>query len=145
MTLTQVEYDFIMSQEKVFDDLDSTIHLGPAPIQWVKQINATINKEIFLLDFYRGSFELAKYTINKRYRQTIVLLRYDNGGRHTNPDGLKFEGSHIHLYKEGYNDKFAFPISEIGLVETDSMEVVFNKIMHFCNIKRIPNIEMTMF
>ena len=145
MTLTQTEYDFIMSQEKVFEDLVSTIHLGPAPIQWVKQINSTINKEIFLLDFYRGSFELAKYTINKRYRQTIVLLRYDNGGRHTNPDGVKFEGSHIHLYKEGYNDKFAFPNSEIGLTETDSMEVVFNKIMHFCNIKRIPNIEMSMF
>jgi len=145
MTLTQAEYDFIMSQDKFFDDPVSTIHLGPAPIQWVRQINSAFKTEIYLLDFYRGSFELTKYTINKRYKQTIILLRYDSDGRHTNPDGEKFEGAHIHLYKEGYNDKYAFSVSKIGLVETDGMEVVFNKIMHFCNIKKIPYIEMSMF
>ena len=68
-----------------------------------------------MLDFYRGSFELTKYTINKRYRQTITLLRYDNGGRHTNPDGELFEGAHVHLYREGFNEKFAFPVSKIGI------------------------------
>jgi len=53
------------------------------------------------------------------------MLRYDNGGRHTNPDGEKFEGPHIHLFKEGFNDKFAYPVSVIGIEETDSMEKVF--------------------
>lgn len=145
MAITQTEYDFLMKQDKVFDDTASPVKLGPAPIQWSRKINSTSSKEIFLLDFYRGDFELSKYTINKRYRQTVIMLRYDNGGRHTNPDGVTFEGRHVHLYKEGFNDKFAFPVSEIGVNDTDTMETVFNKIMHFCNINRLPNIEVTMF
>lgn len=73
MAITQAEYEFLMGQDKAFDDLASSILLGPAPVQWTKQINSLTSKEIFLLDFYRGSFELSKYTINKRYRQTIIM------------------------------------------------------------------------
>ncbi len=145
MAITQAEFDFLMKEDKLFDDLSSPIQLGPAPIQWTRQINAVTSKEVFLLDFYRGSFEVSKYTINKRYRQTVILLRYNNGGRHTNPDGVLFEGAHVHLYREGYNDKLAFPVSEIGVDKTDSMDAVFNKIMHFCNVKKFPVIEVSMF
>lgn len=145
MAITQSEYNFLMGQEKVFYDPISPIQLGPAPIQWTRQINSTVNKEMFLLDFYRGSFELSKYTLNKRHRQTIILLRYDSAGRHTNPDGVTFEGRHVHLYREGFNDKFAFPVSEIGVTDTDTIETVFNKIMHFCNVKRFPIIQVPMF
>ena len=145
MALTQAEFDFLMSEDKLFDDLASPVQLGPAPIHWTRQINTVVTKEIFLLDFYRGSFELSKYTINKRYRQTVIFLRYDNGGRHTNPDGVLFKGAHVHLYREGFNDKFAFPVSEIDVDNSDSMETVFTKIMHFCNVKKFPNIEVSMF
>ena len=143
--ITQTEFDFLMKEDKLFDDLSSPIQLGPAPIQWTRQINSTASKEVFLLDFYRGSFEISKYTVNKRYRQTVILLRYDNGGRHTNPDGVLFEGAHVHLYREGFNDKFAFPVSEIGVDKSDSMDSVFAKIMHFCNVKKFPIIEVSMF
>ena len=145
MAISQTEYDFLMKEEKEFDDPSSPIQLGPAPIQWTRQINSTTTKEAYLLDFYRGSFEISKYTVNKRYRQTIILLRYDNGGRHTNPDGETFQGAHVHLYKEGYNDKFAYPVSKIGVDETDNIETVFNKVMQFCNVKGVPSIEVPMF
>ena len=145
MAISQTEFDFLMSEEKSFDDLVLPVRLGPSPIQWSRQINAISTKEVFLLDFYRGSFELSKYTINKRYRQTVILLRYDNNGRHTNPDGVLFEGAHVHLYRDGFNDKFAFPVSDIGVDNSDSMETVFIKIMHFCNVKKIPIIEVSMF
>jgi hypothetical protein len=145
MSITQTEFDFLIKLEKVFDDPETPIQLGPAPIHWSRQLNATTNKEAFLFDFYRGSFELCRYTYNKRYRQTIILLRYESGGRHTNPDGQSFEGPHVHLYREGFGDKFAFPYTEIGVVEGDSMEGVFNKIMYFCNVKRFPSVELSMF
>ena len=73
------------------------------------------------------------------------MMRYDNGGRHTNPDGVLFEGQHVHLYREGFNDKFAFPVSEVNVVDTDTVEQVFKKIMHFCNINQVPTIEVSMF
>ena len=60
MAITQTEFDFLMSEDKSFDDLVSPVQLGPAPIQWIRQINALATKEIFLLDFYRHSFELSK-------------------------------------------------------------------------------------
>lgn len=145
MTLTQLEYDFLISIEKTFEDTITPIQFGPAPIKWSRQINSIINKETFVLDFYRGSFELSKYTINKRYRQTVILLRYDNGGRHTNPDGEVFEGPHVHLYREGYDDKYAFPVSQLGIEHNDRIEVVFDKIMHFCNIINLPPREIPMF
>lgn len=145
MAITQIEYDFLMGQDKVFDDLSSSIQLGPAPIQWTRQINSSVSKETFLLDFYRGGFELSRYTVNKRFRQTIIMLRYDNGGRHTNPDGVSFEGKHVHLYREGFNDKFAFPVYEIGINDTDPMETIFRKIMLYCNVRKIPSIEIPMF
>lgn len=145
MGITQAEYDFLMGQDKTFEDPITPIQLGPAPLQWVRQINSLTSKEVFLLDFYRGSFELSKYTINKRHRQTVIMLRYDNGGRHTNPDGILFEGPHVHLYREGFNDKFAFPMSEVNVSSTDTMEEVFKKILHFCNIKQVPTIKVSMF
>ena len=73
------------------------------------------------------------------------MLRYDNGGRHTNPDEVMFDGPHVHLYREGYNDKFAFPVSEINVNEAEPIETVFNKIMLFCNVTRIPSVEIPMF
>lgn len=145
MAITQAEFDFLIKQDKEFEDPSHPISLGPAPLQWTRKIKSLINKEVFLLDFYRGSFELSKYTFNKRYRQTVILLRYDNGGRHTNPDGITFDGPHVHLYREGYNDKFAFPISEIGVIPSDSMGAVLKKILQFCNVKRFPTIEVSMF
>lgn len=145
MALIQAEYDYLMAQDKAFEDSVSPIQLGPAPINWTRQINSLVNKEIFMLDFYRGSFELSKYTLNKRYRQTVILLRYDNGGRHTNPDGISFDGSHVHLYREGFGEKFAFPVVEVGVSNTDAMEIVFGKIMQYCNVKKIPTIEVPMF
>ena len=48
MGITQAEYDFLMGEDKSFKDLITPIQLGPAPLQWVKQINSTKSKEIFL-------------------------------------------------------------------------------------------------
>ena len=145
MAITQSEFEFLMKQEKVFSDLVNPVILGPPPLQWTRKIESVDLRESFLFDFYRGSLELSKYTFNKRYKQTIVLLRYDNWGRHTNPDGQLFEGPHVHLYREGFNDKFAFSPSTVGVSETDSMEQVLKELMLFCNVKKIPTIEVSMF
>ncbi|MCM8568624.1 hypothetical protein NE848_04490 [Gramella jeungdoensis] len=145
MAISDLECELLIKEEKQFSDLINPLKLGPAPISWTREIKGVNSKNLYLLDFYRGSFELSRYTFNKRYKQSIIIFRYDNGGRHTNPDGKSFDGPHIHLYKEGYNDKFAYPIEDIGIDNSDSMEEVLNKILHFCNIKKIPSVEISMF
>jgi hypothetical protein len=144
MPITQTEFDYLIKLGKRFEEANELV-LGPAPLSWERNIIAIKTKDTFILDFYRGSFELSKYIYNKRYRQTIILLRYDAKGRHTNPDGATFDGPHVHIYKEGFDDKFAYPVTDIGIDETDGMEAVLGKFLTYCNVKSIPSIQTTMF
>ncbi|MBA7515330.1 hypothetical protein ES705_07369 [subsurface metagenome] len=144
MPITQAEFDYLIKLEKRFETSHELV-LGPAPLSWERNINAIKTKDTFIFDFYRGSFELSKYTYNKRYRQTIILLRYDANGRHTNPDGATFDGPHVHIYKEGFDDKFAYPVTDIGIDETDGMKAVLEKFLIYRNVKSIPSIQTTMF
>ena len=134
--LSQSEFDFLMSLEKEFED-KSTIVLGPAPLQWSRRLKSTTTNDNFSLDFYRGTFKIQKYTYNHRYNQTLAVFRFDSFGTHTNPDGEKLTGFHVHLYKEGFGDKFAYPASEFGIDETDSMDIVLQKFLVYCKVKMI--------
>lgn len=145
MSITQNDFELIIKEEKVFSDLINPLALSPAPLQWTREIEAVNSKNKYLLDFYRGSFELTRYTYNKRYRQSIILLRYDNGGRHTNPDGRSFNGPHVHIFREGYNDKFAFPISDLNIDESNSIDEVLENLLQFCNVIKRPIIQTPIF
>lgn len=134
--LTQYECDCLFKLNKEFED-NQTIELSPPPLQWVRKIKSTTTGDTFLLDFWRGSFRLQKYTFNHRCRQSIILLRFDNHGEHTNPDGIKITGPHVHIYREGFGDKYAFPVSEINIKQGDTMDDVLREILLYCNIKLI--------
>jgi hypothetical protein len=145
MSITQSDFNNIIKEEKIFSDLINPLELSPAPICWTREIKAINSKNIYLLDFYRGSFELTRYTYNKRYRQSLILLRYDSGGRHTNPDGVTFDGPHVHIFREGFNDKFAYPISDLNIEDTNSIDEVLDKLLQFCNVIKRPVINIPMF
>lgn len=67
-------------------------------------------KESFIIDINRARIKL-KCTYQSRYRKDIVLLRLDvNGAPHTNPDGKQMECPHLHIYKEGYDDRWAYEL-----------------------------------
>ena len=145
MGITQLECDHLISLKKEFEDLVTPVPLGPSPIKWTRTINSIDTHDTFLLDFNRGSMEIRRYTFNKRFRQTIILIRYDNDGRHTNPDGTQFSGPHVHLYGEEFNDKFAYPVSVIGVDPADDMDIVLKKLLIYCNVKRFPGFESPMY
>ena len=70
-------------------------------------------------------------------------MRFDSHGLHTNPDNKQFNGPHVHIYKEGYDDKFAFPVSEIGIDEKAiDKEGVFKTFLNYCNIVYCPKISL---
>jgi hypothetical protein len=141
--LTQSEYTVLMSQHKVFEDSE-IIYLGPAPARWTRLLKSLVGSEVFRLDFHRGRLEL-RYTYNLRRNLATVLFRYDHEGIHTNPDGVRFSGPHIHLYTEGYDDKFAFSVSQIGVLPTDNISEVLVKVANFCNIINVPTIQVPAF
>jgi len=70
-------------------------------------------REKFILDVSRGRINLVKRTNQLRSHQVIVLVRLDFGGPpHRNPDGDESGCPHLHVYKEGYADKWAYPLPE---------------------------------
>lgn len=112
MSLTQDEADYLMRLEKKFTS-DAPLILGAGPLKFVRTLISGDGREQFLLDVHRGSLSLKKYTFQERARVIIPLVRVDVGEtlRHTNPDGMLVEGSHIHIYREGYDVKFASPLA----------------------------------
>lgn len=135
MTITQEEFDFLKKLDKEFKEKDE-ISLNN---QWKKEILSKEGRESFLLDFNTNRYILEKYTFNNRYRTSTVLARYDTNpnGRHTNPDGVVLKGPHIHIYKEGYDDKFAYSPEMIGIKinETFDKNRTFELFLKFMNIE----------
>lgn len=69
-------------------------------------------REWFLLDPSRGCIDLRTVKMQNRGRQVVVLVRLDLGGApHRNPDGEEVPVPHLHVYREGYGDKWAVPVS----------------------------------
>ena len=140
LSLTQQEFENLINLKKKFETSEP-LHLDES---WMRNILSIKTRDAFILDYtIRGPIELKKYTYNKRYKKIIILLRYDSFGRHTNPDGVIFEGSHIHIYREGFDDKFAFPIEKLGVSQNSTREEILELFLKYCHVVEHPNIQYT--
>ena len=142
--ITQADFERLIKLEKQFEEKDD-LKTGPHPIKWTREIVSLTSHDTFLLDFTRSSIELKKYSVNKRFRTSIVLLRYCSHGIHTNPDGKTLRGSHVHMYQEGFDDKIAYDPSHIGIKSIDDIEVALGKLLQYINVKSAPLIQSDLF
>jgi hypothetical protein len=98
-------------------------------------------QESFSLDIARGNKDASKIKYQNRGRDVVVLLRIDlKGHDHCNPDGSEVPCPHLHIYKQGYADKWAYPIPTEFTNPSDKWQML-NDFMHYCNIIRPPNIQ----
>lgn len=103
-------------------------------------------REQFLLDLRRSGLDLAKGTYQNRGRLVVVLVRLDFGGSpHRNPDGNRIESPHIHLYREGYGDKWAFPVPGEKFQNLSDAWQTLEDFMAYCNIVERPAIRRSLF
>lgn len=106
-------------------------------------------REKFLLDVNRrGRLILSRCTFQKRYQSTTILIRLDldNHKVHMNPNHTKIIGPHIHIYRENYDDKWAYSLEKANFPEYDRSELssAFYAFCDYCNIKELPNIQQGM-
>ena len=79
-------------------------------------------------------------------RQVVILARLDFGGAmHTNPDGQDVQVPHLHLYQEGFGDKWAYPLPADAFSDPADRWKLFEEFMTYCNITEPPNIPPRMF
>ena len=103
-------------------------------------------REQFLLDLSRGRIDLLKVKMQNRGRQVVVLVRLDMGGApHRNPDGEEIPVPHLHVYREGYGDKWAIPVSVDCFRAVGDVWATLEDFMRFCSITQPPNIERGLF
>ena len=103
-------------------------------------------KETFNLDVTRGYIALEKITFQTRARKAVVLVRLDiDGPPHRNPDGEEIGCPHIHLYREGYGDKWAYPLPDELKCVLDNPYNLLDKFKDYCHIIGKPIIQRELF
>ncbi len=100
------------------------------------------DRERFLLDVWRGTLRLTKLKFQNRARAVIVLVRLDvDGAPHTNPDGQWLSGTHLHLFREGYDDRWAYPVDPEIFTLLSDPGTTFQEFCAFCKIESPPPVQ----
>lgn len=144
--------DKVITQEefKILHQMKKYLEVDTNGIEWPKKGKnlvvpcfSTDNKEEFDITINRGRIEIRKINYQELYNaDKTILFRIDNmGPPHMNPDGIIIECPHIHIHKEGYGTKWAYPLSDVMEVECENPTELFKAFLEYINIVDIPDIK----
>lgn len=86
----------------------------------------------------KGQYNLQKCTYLSRYKNIHNLLRIDiEGPPHDNPDGTTVQCPHIHIYKEGYNLSWAYPLPDHLPTDPTKLIDVLIDFLSYNNVKNV--------
>ncbi len=103
-------------------------------------------RDNFFLDIYRGKINLKKGSYQNRALTCVPLLRLDfSGPSHQNPDGSEIACPHLHIYKEGFGDKWAYEVPKNYFRNLDDIWIILDDFMNYCHIVKRPNIIRGLF
>ena len=144
-SLTQAEADTLLAIEKHRADTTEWEYpdLGGGVAVPLVSVDG---REQFFLDLWRARINLRKGTYQNRGRQVAILARLDFGGTpHRNPDGEEIGSPHLHLYREGFGDKWAFPVPLDRFSNLLDPWLTLEDFMRFCNVVEPPFIRRGLF
>lgn len=88
----------------------------------------------------------AKITYQLRTASADILLRLDiEGPAHGNPDGTLIPCPHLHIYKQGYGDRWAYAIPEHLARNLPDLFEVLADFYLYCNVTQPPLIIRGLF
>lgn len=140
--LTQVEADRLMSLGKRLRDPGPLVFPLPGDSRsWEAESEG--GRELFLIDVNRkGRIKVSRCTYLERYAIVEILLRLDiDGPTHENPDGTEVPTPHLHVYREGFADKWAIPLPSNRFTSVEDLAHTFREFLEYCNVIDIPNIQ----
>jgi len=138
--LTQTEADALIQMPKRF--ISSVSVKLPPGADHTYDLVGTNPSEKFLLDLRRSRIRLTKLRYQSRARVIIVLVRLClNGPQHPNPDGERVGGTHFHIYREEYADKWAYALDPAQFSNPSDMWRTLIDFCGYCQISPLPAIE----
>lgn len=139
--LAKAEADHFIQMAKHFVRPPAFITI-PAGCDNTYEVAGPNDRDQFLLDVWRGRLRLTKLKFQNRVQTAIVLVRLDvDGAPHTNPDGGRLPGTHVHLFQEGYDDKWAYPIDPAIFSRLSDPAQTFHDFCAFCKIESPPPVQ----
>jgi hypothetical protein len=73
-------------------------------------------------------------------------MRLDlDGPPHRNPDGTEIACPHLHMYREGYSDKWAIVAPVDRYTNTLDLFSTLETFMIHCNVSKPPNVQKGLF
>jgi len=132
--LTQTEADTLLGIPKMF--VDSSPLLLPVGADEHRDVVSQDGRESFVFDASRGAFRITKVKFQTRARRIFVLARLDlDGSPRTNPDGTVVQTPHLHLYQEGYEAKWAYPLNPTDFQDPDDLGQAYVDFCRFCQLQ----------
>lgn len=145
INITQDEADKLMAMQKKAIDQTEWTFPGPGD-RVVVPLTSLDKRESFLLDVTRYQIKLTKATFQNRGRVAIILYRLDiDGAPHRNPDGEEIPCPHLHIYREGFGDKWAIQAPIDRFPDTSNLFSTLDAFMDHCNITEPPPILRGLF
>lgn len=145
INLTQAEADALIAMEKR-RVTDERVDFPMGGQSVVLPLQSTDRREQFLLDLSRGRIDLLKVKMQNRGRQVVVLVRLDLGGApHRNPDDTEIAAPHLHVYREGYGDKWAIEVPRERFRNVSDAWTTLEDFLRYCNVTQPPRIERGLF
>lgn len=144
--ISQKEANELIAMEKHRIDDITTYDFPARGEKFNIELKSLDARETFLLDVSRQRINQYKIKYQNRARSTIVLVRLDFAGRpHQNPDSEEIPTPHLHIYREGFGDKWARPLlKELFPNINDPFETLIH-FMEFCNITKQPKFNKPLF
>ncbi len=143
--LTQAEANALMELEKRRGGEDE-LNYPDFGRKITVPLISTDRRESFLLDLQRSQINLAKCTYQNRGRQIVVLVRLDLGTTpHRNPNGEEIGSPHLHIYRERFGDKWAYPPCPDRFADLEDPWQTLFDFMQFCNVVESPVIRRRLF
>ena len=143
--LNQADADALLAMEKI--RIDDTAYDYPGLGGTLKITLQSLDKrEAFILDISRSQINLVKGKYQNRARSVVILARLDFGGApHRNPNDEEIPCPHLHLYREGFGDKWATPVPPEIFRNIDDRWQLLQDFMRFTNITAPPDIIQGIF
>ena len=139
--LTQSEADQFIQTVKHFVRPPASISISPGGDD-TYELAGSDDRERFLLDIWRGTLRLTKLKFQNRVRTIVVLVRLDvDGAPHTNPDGQRLSGTHLHLFTEGYDDRWAYPVDPGTFTLLSDPGTTFQEFCSYCKVESPPPVQ----
>ncbi len=138
--LTEGQVKYLLGLEKVSDLSSGRAYPGMGGKLEIP-LRSVDNKEEFVLNITKGRKNYLKVSHQTRARVSIPIARLDFGAKHTNPDSKIVGSPHLHIYREGYGDKWAYELDDLpddigfSIPPDNKIESWSKAFLDFCRIK----------